>query len=146
MSLTRCLAFLATRLLAPTTRPCLTGCPPTTCNWIGRHVDRSTPKHGEFLPTNLPTANGSYSPFQRLGSPRRERKSLIRRVCLDCHGRGRGFESRRPRHSLQSPTAMRIANLLFFPHNPTGLYEYTSPAHRERIASVQIFVLLSALS
>ena len=27
------------------------------------------------------------------GSPRRERKSLIIRVCLDCHGRGRGFES-----------------------------------------------------
>jgi hypothetical protein len=24
----------------------------------------------KFLPTNLPTANGSYSPFQRLGSPR----------------------------------------------------------------------------
>ncbi len=30
--------------------------------------------------------------------PPRECKSLIIRVCLDCHGRGRGFESRRPRH------------------------------------------------
>jgi hypothetical protein len=28
--------------------------------------------------------------------------SLIIRVCLDCHGRGREFESRRPRHSFQS--------------------------------------------
>src|SRR5215831_11081910 len=34
--------------------------------------------------------------------PPRECKSLIIRVCLDCHGRGRGFESRRPRHSFQS--------------------------------------------
>jgi hypothetical protein len=33
--------------------------------------------------------------------PPLECKSLIRRVCLDCHGRGRGFESRRPRHSFQ---------------------------------------------
>ena len=30
----------------------------------------------KLLPTSLPTASGSYSPFQRLGSPRRERKSL----------------------------------------------------------------------
>ena len=29
--------------------------------------------------------------------PPRECKSLIRRLCLDCHGRGREFESRRPR-------------------------------------------------
>ena len=28
------------------------------------------PGHREFSPTDLPTANGSYSPFQRLGSPR----------------------------------------------------------------------------
>src|SRR5579859_4432948 len=42
----------------------------------------------KFLPTNLPTANGSYSPFQRLGSSRRERKSLIIRVCLDCRVSG----------------------------------------------------------
>jgi hypothetical protein len=59
------------------------------------------PLVGEFLPTNLHTENGSYSLFQRLGSPRREHKSLIIRVCLDCHGRGREFESRRPRHSFQ---------------------------------------------
>ena len=56
----------------------------------------------ELLPTNLPTENGSYSPFQRLGFPRRERKSLKIRVSLDCHGRGREFESRRPRHSFFS--------------------------------------------
>jgi len=41
------------------------GRPPTPCNWIGRRVDRSTPKNGEFLPTDLPTENSSYSPFQR---------------------------------------------------------------------------------
>jgi len=33
--------------------------------------------------------------------PPRERKSLIRRICLACHGRGREFESRRPCHSFQ---------------------------------------------
>jgi hypothetical protein len=30
----------------------------------------STSLTEKLLPTNLPTANGSYSPFQRLGSPR----------------------------------------------------------------------------
>jgi hypothetical protein len=46
----------------------------------------------------------SYGPFQRLGSPRRERKSLTIRICRDSHGRGRGSESRRPRHySSHSP-------------------------------------------
>jgi hypothetical protein len=77
----------------------------------------------EFLPTNLPTGNGSYSPFQRLGSPRRERKSLIIRVCLDCHGRGREFESGRPRHCYQSVGTVAVASngeergLLLFAHS-----------------------------
>jgi hypothetical protein len=61
------------------------------------HSDRQTLTHKlthreRFLP--------SFS--QRLGSPRLESKSLIILACLDCHGRGRGFESRRPRYSLQS--------------------------------------------
>ena len=34
--------------------------------------------------------------------PPRECKSLIRRACLDCRGRGRGFESRRPRHIFKN--------------------------------------------
>jgi hypothetical protein len=59
----------------------------------------------DFYPQIYP--QGSYSPFQRLGSPRRERKSLTIRVCLDCHGRGREFESRRLRHSF-SPVVMRL--------------------------------------
>ena len=67
-----------------------------------RQLKRDLIAQREFLPTDLPTANGSYSPFQRLGSSRRERKSLIICVCLDCHGRGRGFESRRPRHIFQT--------------------------------------------
>jgi hypothetical protein len=37
--------------------------------------------------------------FSATWQPPRECKSLIRRVCLDCHGRGREFESRLPRHS-----------------------------------------------
>src|SRR5206468_1067852 len=36
------------------------------------------------------------------GSPRLERKSLESRKCLACHGRGRGFESRRPRQFFQA--------------------------------------------
>jgi len=40
--------------------------------------------------------------FSATWQPPLECKSLIRRVCLDCHGRGREFESRRPRHSFQA--------------------------------------------
>jgi hypothetical protein len=43
-----------------------------------RHESRSTQspstkslQREKFLPTNLPTTSGSYSPFQRLGSPRK---------------------------------------------------------------------------
>jgi hypothetical protein len=46
------------------------------------------------LSTNLPTGNGSYSAFQRLGSPRLESKSLKSRIGLACDGIGLPFESR----------------------------------------------------
>ena len=37
---------------------------------FGAQFPSSEVANREFLPTILPTGNGSYSPFQRLGSPR----------------------------------------------------------------------------
>jgi hypothetical protein len=52
-------------------------------------------------------------PFSNLAAPAGERKSLVIRVCLDCHGRGREFESRRPRHfpSIRIHCRRRVASV-----------------------------------
>src|SRR3974390_3415188 len=53
--------------------------------------------------------------FSTTWQPPRESKSLIIRICLDCHGRGREFESRRPRHShAKNSRASRRALAAFF--------------------------------
>ena len=36
---------------------------------MGRGIRRGEQHTRKFLPTNLPTENGSYSPFQRLAAP-----------------------------------------------------------------------------
>jgi hypothetical protein len=53
------------------------------------HSDRKTLTH------KLTHRERFLQSFSATWQPRLESKSLIIRVCLDCHGRARGFESRR---------------------------------------------------
>jgi len=76
---------------------------------IDEHLPPSVPirpRDGFGIPThesgnNAGTLRVPFPFLPRFYVPSRVRKSLKFQIKVLCHGRGRGFESRRPRHSFQ---------------------------------------------
>src|SRR6202049_4634453 len=101
--------------------------PPDLCGSVGTPRIRADQALSIRLSANLDTNNAfsarseaftrlsigvTIDTLPALGCLRNHRGDVVQLVrTLPCHGRGRGFESRRPRHSFQAVTEWHFWNL-----------------------------------